>query len=288
MGMRIGVHTILLGALVLTVSPLSWGAKKPKLEPQELIANHLDSIGSTASRSARKSLRARGIAKFEVVNGQGLLGGSASLLSDGSNLRMSIVFGVPEYPGEELAFDGDKVKVGQLRPGVRTALGQFFYQFDEIIEEGLFGGALYTDWALLNLDTLRPKLKYEGLKKVDGTGFHTLKYQRRKGGDATTRLYFDKETFRHCHTIYRVRISAPMVRNNNQSVNSPETWYTLRESFSNFYEVGTVTLPFLWIIEHTASDGRTGTLLRWTVNYNEMLNNIELDETEFDLDLDAY
>ena len=282
------VLTFLLVPLVLSFPAITSEAKK-KLEPEELIALHLDSIGTAESRAGRFSFRAHGSVKFELVTGTGLLYGSSTFLSGGPKRRMSMVFGIPDYPGEEMAFNGDEVVVGELTPGTRSALGRFLWSFDEIVTEGLFGGTLSADWVLQDVESRNPKLKYEGLKKVDGTKYHTLKYQRRKGWDPSVRVYFDQETYRHCYTIYKVKQGAGMVRNPNASVNNTETWYTLKEAFSEFREVGPLTIPTMWTIEHTLDlGGRRGSVIRFTTAFMEIENNPELDENAFELDLDAY
>ena len=58
-----------------------------------------------------------------------------------------MVSDTPDYPGEEMAFDGEKVCLSHMQPGVYSALGQFLLQFDEIIREGIFGGVLCSGWA---------------------------------------------------------------------------------------------------------------------------------------------
>ncbi len=184
-------------------------AKDKKPKPEDVIKKHLESLGDLDAIYERKSLKAEGATTMEVVvGGSGRLQGPATLLSDGDKLRMSMVFGINEYPGEDVAYDGQTVETGYVQPGVRSKLGQFLYDFDQILSEGLFGGVLSTSWSLLDLENRRPKLKYEGLKKLDGQKYHTVRYRRREGGDVQTRLYFDTEAFRHCHTVYRV-CSAP-------------------------------------------------------------------------------
>ncbi len=223
------VNRLCLTFLVLVLScGITAAAKKPKLTPEEIVQRHLESLGPAASVAERKSLKAEGQVLFEViVGGQGQLQGPSTFICDGKKLRMSMVFDINDYPGEDVAYNGKGVEVGWIQPGVRSAMGQFFYQFDEVITEGLFGGALSTAWSILNLKSLNPKLKYEGLKKVDGNRNHTIKYQRRKGTDVQTRLYFEPETFRHTHTIYKVRISSPIVAGSDgASATQPETWYT--------------------------------------------------------------
>ena len=274
--------------LALMVMVLSFGipsaAKKDKLTPEEVIQRHLESLAPAASLATRQSLKAEGQVLFEViVGGQGQLRGPATWICDGKKLRMSMVFDVNEYPGEDVAYNGEgRVEIGWIQPGVRSALGTFFYQFNEIVTEGLLGGALSTGWSLLDLKSLRPRLKYEGLKKLDGNPYHTIKYQRRKGGDVRTRLYFEPETFQHAHTIYKVRISSRIVANNSAaSASQPETWYTLQESFANFRDIQGVNLPTTWTLEFSKEIGTSGSVLRFTTQYTSMLPNAKIEAAEF-------
>ncbi len=289
------VNRLCISLLVLVLSSgVTAAAKKPKLTPEEVIQRHLESLGTAASIAARKSLKAEGQVLFQViVGGQGQLQGPATFICDGKKLRMSMVFDITDYPGEDVAYNGDgRVEVGWIQPGVRSAMGQFFYQFDEVVTEGLFGGTLSTGWALLNLESLHPRLKYQGLKKVDGNPYHTIKYQRGKGGDVQTRLYFEPETFRHTHTIYKVRINSPRVpqqssapglvaNNSAASERQPETWYTVKESFANFVDIRGIDLPSRWTIEYSKEIGRTGSVLRFTTQYQDMYPNAEIKAAEF-------
>jgi len=89
-------------------------AKEKKLKPEELIAYHLDSIGTAGIRKARHTCKAEGTVRFEVIGDRGLLYGSSIFLSSGKKRRMTMTFGVPDYPGEEIVFNGEEVTVGQI------------------------------------------------------------------------------------------------------------------------------------------------------------------------------
>ena len=285
--MRAQVNRLCASLLVVTIPCLGTvaGAKKPKLKPEDVIQRHLESLGSSEILAARKSFKAEGTVLFEVVTGgRGQLRGPSTFLCEGRKLRMSMVFDMNEYPGEQVSYDGDTVDVGWIQPGIRSEMGQFLYRFDEIVSEGLFGGALSTGWSLLYLESLQPKLKYEGLKKVDGTRYHAINYQRRKGTNVQTRLYFETKTFRHTHTIYRVRFSSPIVAGNpGASATQPETWYTLKESFGEFRDVRNLTLPTQWTIEFIKEIGTRGSLLRFTTLYRTMYPNAEIEPGQFDI-----
>ena len=144
------------------------------------------------------------------------------------------------------------------------------------------GGALSTGWSLLNVESLNPKVKYEGLKKLDGNPYHTIKNQRRKGTDVQARLYFEPETFQHAHSIYKVRISSRIVANDPAaSASQPETWYTLQESFANFRDIRGLNLPTTWTLEFSKERGRTSSVLRFTTQYQSMHPNAEIEAVEF-------
>lgn len=118
--------------LSLVVTALSVGipsaAKKDKLTPQQVIQRHLESVAPAASLAARTSLKAEGQVFFEVVvGGQGQLQGPSTFICEGKKLRMSMVFDINDYPGEDVADNGKAVEVGYIQPGVRSAMGQFFF-----------------------------------------------------------------------------------------------------------------------------------------------------------------
>lgn len=271
---------------VLTATALLSGVhagKNDKLKPEELIERHLDELGSPEDLALRTGFKADGMAQMEVVTGgSGQLQGPALLISEGRKLKVSMTFGINDYPGEVFGYDGKNVEVGWIQPGVRSVLGQFLYQFDELLSEGLIGGPLSTGWALLHVEELNPKLKYEGLKKVEGSEYHTLRYQPRKSSSVQTRLYFDPETYRHIHSIHKVRITSPILASaDGASATQPETWYTLMETFSNFQPLQGISLPTRWVMEFTKEIGREGSVLRFTTQYSQITNNPELSDDDF-------
>jgi len=220
-------------------------AKGPKMKPEELVARHLAALGSPEARSAVQSRAAQGKGRMDVLSGgSGFLEGPAVLASQDHKLLFSIQFGHINYAAEQVSFDGEKVYVGNIQPGVRSQLGSFLYQYDELVKEGLFGGVLSTAWPLLDLEGRNPKLDYRELKKVSGQELLELRYRlRKKGGDVNIRLYFDPESFRHMATTYKLRLAAPMGRTTEESARQSETRYTLEEWFSDFRPIDDLDLP---------------------------------------------
>lgn len=262
---------------------LSASAKKTKLKAEDLVAKHLGSVGPVESQG-RSSCLADGNGALAILRGGGgKLQGPAKFLSEGRKLRMSVVFNQAQYPAEEVSFDGDEVDVGQVSPGRRSPLGEFVYHYDEIVREGLFGGVLSTGWPLLDVDERNPKLKYEGLKKVDDVEYHTLRYRPRKRSDLTIRLYFDSETFRHLMTVYKIRVEPFAGRSAAETALQAVIRYDVREYFAEFREVGGLALPAQWTVDFTREVGMDITMLRWTMNFGSIQSDVRIDPNHFRL-----
>jgi hypothetical protein len=234
--------------MLLILRPPAPGADK--LKPEELIARHLASIGQADAVTARSSFAAEGTGKLIIMR-QGnvqerALDGQAIFLSHGSKLRCSLRFQAPDYPSEEVAFDGDKTYVGYVQPGKRTRIGEFLHNHESILKEGLFGGALSTAWPLLDVKEKKPRLKSKGLKDVSGQKLHELEYKMRKGGsDLEISLFFD-EAFHHVATTYRFEIPPLMTTVITDSAKQVSTHVILEERFGDFRLVNGLTLPFRW------------------------------------------
>ena len=134
-----------------------------KITAEELVAKHLESIGSAQIRAETKSHIIQGSVVATVrIGGSGQSKGGAVMASEGKMSLIGMIFGLQEYTNEKAAYDGKKLKLGEWRPGVRTNLGGFFLNHDVIFREGLFGGALSTAWPLLDVAARNPKLRYLG------------------------------------------------------------------------------------------------------------------------------
>jgi hypothetical protein len=277
-------YTLALVIVVLLCFGMSAVAKKKKLKPEELVHLHLQSLGTGENEAARTNCQADGNGALTILRGGGgVLSGPAKFLSDGRKLRMSILFNRSDYPAEEVAFDGNEVDVSQMSPGRRSPLGEFLYQYDEIVTEGLFGGALSTGWPLLEVEEREPKLKYEGLKKVDDVEYHTLRYRPRKRSDLQIRIYFDPQTHRHLMTIYKVRIEPFGGRTMDERALQAVVRYDVREKFEEFREVGDLLLPARWIVDYTREMGTNIDMLRWTMDFQKIESDSDLNPSFFRL-----
>lgn len=292
----------LLAAMLLP-GTLATEEKKKKIKPEELIALHLESIGTPEARAARKSSIAKGSGSFNVLVGQGRsLQGEAEFVSEGAKMRSALLFAVSDYPGEVVAFDGKRADVAQLLPGQRSEIGRFLYQHQEIVKEGLLGGTLSTAWPFLQMGERKLKLRYRGMRKFGEHQMHELEYRLKRGGSVVqARLYFEPDTFRHFSTIYTVKSPAPMVpagadttpagRAAASSLQSA-TLFTLEEYFARFQQVGDLNLPFFWkvrlsVVRPGAQVGLEldRTVLEWNVSFDSIRLNAPIDGEIFRLKL---
>jgi hypothetical protein len=169
----------------------------------------------------------------------------------------------------QIAFDGKDVSIGQVRPGERSNLSQFIYENNVMVKEGLLGGTLSTAWPLLDLAARQAKLKYKGLKTIEGKQLHEIQYSAKKGGgDIEVYLYFDPENFRHVRTRYHL-----------VQIADQKAVYTLVEQFDNFGTFEGLTLPQTYKLEYSADSGRI--VIDWDSSISQILQNQEIDPKYF-------
>ncbi len=267
--------------LVVLLAPVL--AEDPKLEPEELVARHLEALGPPEILSTVQNRTAEGEGRLELqAGGAASLQGPALFVSEGRKILLSIQFGAVNYPAEEVSFDGEEFYVSNTQVGFRSQLGRFLYQYDDLVEEGLLGGVLSTAWPLLDLEARRPRLDYEGLEKVDGQEFLDLRYRMRRGaGDFRIHLYFDPETFRHMGTTYKLTIPAPMVRSIEESARQRDTRMTLEEWFSDFHSTDELELPAHWMIRLTLDTDAGPFLATWDMHYPQITHDLSIDPELF-------
>ena len=281
-----------------------------KMKADQLVDLHLKSIGENL---VWKNRVAQGLGTMDIrVGGQGKLGGPAMVLAEGDKLRTDFRFGHTQYPQELLIRNGDKVDIAYISPGVRSQLGRSIWNnFPRLAQEGLYGGVLSTDWALLDLRKRRAKVRYRGLKKFEGNEFHELEYRPKKGVDYKIRLYFEPETYRHVASHYRLVVPDGMRRVGDiagtgptgigsagpsatsgqapggsrreigsQSGPASRSYINLSETFSDFKEVDGLTLPFHYRItlNFDATDSFVG---HWEIKIDRMSHNRQIAAKAF-------
>jgi hypothetical protein len=261
------------------------GRAGESMKPEDLVTRHLDSLGSASARAAKTRVF-QGTATYRLlVGGGGQTDGKSGLVSEGKKVRFMAKFPLRDYHGETAVFDGNSVRVAFSNANQsRSPLASFLATYDVVLREGLLGSVLSTAWPLEEISERKPKLVYEGLKKVDGQSVHQLRYFPRKGNDLQIVLFFDSETFRHVKTVYKYEVGNNVGATILESAHLKPERTSLEERFSEFKEVDGLTLPTHWNLQFTRElpDGST-TISEWDLHGTDISNNMGLDPRNFEL-----
>ena len=273
--MKLGL--LLAGSMLLT-------AAGPKMTAEDVIARHLESLGTPEARANIRTRTAEGTAQMRVlVGGAGEVAGKAFVYGDPSRFRVALPFEFSDYWGEQLYSDAEKVDVGFVQPGERSSLGEFLRVYTLPLAEGLIGGVLSTRWPLLDVGAHQPRLDYRGLKKIDGREAHLIQYRSKRGRDNVSMdLYFDAATFRHLRSFYSVSVVSAVGRTIESSSQQQERRFSVEENFSDFQaleKIG-VTLPMRWRIRCTI-DSQLSSVREWDVSLRSVTHNAEIDPAKF-------
>lgn len=270
-------------AVLVLAAGLAPGGAVEKIKPEELIAKHLESLGTPEARARYGTAIANGTVTMGGVVGAGVgeLTGKLTILSDGGKLRVGMEFPSQAFPGDHYAFDGKEVTVSTIRAGTRSMVGAFLYQNPYLVSEGLLSGTLTTNWALLHVDQRKPRLSYVGVKKVKDARLHALKYRPRKGADdVEITMYFHPETFRHLRTEFRYEARNEISSDSARSARQSDNVLVVSEDFEKFETVEGLNLPTICRIEANLSGART-MVYRWLLVLNEFFLNKPLDPAYF-------
>lgn len=238
---------ILLSVFTFTFAQDRKDAKNlPKLTPDEIVAKHLESIGTADAISAVKTrvIMANGSVGSARAYGGAIPKGPAQFASDSNKVLLAMIFNSNEFPYEKAAFDGKDQSVG-LPNGQRTPLSEFLNAKKSILKEGLLGGALSSAWPLLDVKGRKAKLEYGGTDVVDGRPVYKLKYIPRDELKVT--LFFDAETFQHVMTQYQYSVEVSLGASSTD-IQSQKDFFSMTERFGDFRKVGALTLPFSYTI----------------------------------------
>ncbi len=253
-----------------------------KLKPEDLVARHLDAIGSAEARAAVKTRAVAGTVTFSSrVGGVGTMAGEGVMLSSGNRLRLNMKFPAVNYPAENVAFDGTRPYTSFMPNGARSKLSAFLASQDALLKEGLLGGVLSTTWSLARLSELQPKLEYRGLKKIEGRDLHELQYRPKKGSsNLKILMHFDSQTFQHVRTIYRYQVGAG-IGSREAPEQNVESYYSLTEDFDDFRTVDNFTLPHKYRIQLSVETGTAATVYDYTMSISRMSHKEPVDDQVF-------
>ena len=258
-------------------------AEDAKLTVEDIVERHLASIGTPEARAAIQSRIAGGTVQMSYrLGGIGQPSGKFNIISEGRKFRFGMNFGALDYPGDQFAFDGDKVTVSQIRSRVRSAFSDFLYSNEIIVKEGLLGGTLSTAWPLFDLKGRQGKVEYTGLKTIDEKPLHEVQYKPRKGGgEMQTYFYFDPESFRHVRTRIRLMRPDSAPAGIGDVSDSTGTIYTLVERFDNFSVVDGLTLPQKYTLELEINTAGGSTVIDWDTAISGIVHNQQMDPKYF-------
>jgi hypothetical protein len=295
------LHRIMAVSAIVAASAAPMPAADMK--PEDVVAKHLDSIG-TADLRAAKSRIVQGTSLFKIrVGGGGELSGASALVSEGRKFVLMIKLSNNDYRGEQFVTDGDRVSAAATTSDHKWSdFANFVRAQDQIVREGLMGGELTTAWALLHLTENKARLDFDGEKKVDGRSAYQLTYHSKKRDELTIHLYFDQQTFQHIATTYAITLAsglggfspsisdqAGLTTSTNpggaditQSSKQRETRYTIEERFTDFKTAEGLTLPSKYSIHFTEElqNGMTK-VYEWDLTADEISNNRPLDPKNF-------
>ena len=253
-----------------------------KIKPEEIIAKHLQSIGSDEARAAIKTRIVAGTSQVVFKTAPvGQSYGRAVMASEGMKNLIGMSFVSSVYPREQFGFNGNSFIAAFVTPGVRSSLGSFLMNHDVVFKQGLMGGTLSSAWPFLNLSERIANLEYVGVKKIGYRPAHELKYQPKGSGDLQISIFFDEGTFEHVRTEYRRVIAAPTGDRAYSNVNERESRYKLIEEFSSFNLEQGLNLPHVYRI-HLLTDAQSGTFeAEWLIKLTDFTFNQKIDPNSF-------
>lgn len=228
-----------------------------KLTQPAVIDLHLQALTADVEIPIDQTRVVRGVCiTTSPAKAAGQLPGAFLLSSSVRNARFTVQFKSDLYEGESFDVEGEQVQIGfaQPRTNTRSALGQFVSINRVIVAEGLFGGVLNVRWPLLRISARQPRLGYEGIKKLARRNLHRLRYRARENqGDLDIHLYFEPETYRHVVSVYTTTRTQGLAFTPESSSQQSDLYFRLQEEFSDFQQVGSLTLPKTWTVRYERS-----------------------------------
>jgi hypothetical protein len=271
---------------ILTISflLLSDTVSAQKLKAEEIIAKHLDSIGTKENRDAVKNRFAIGLSEFESKLPSLKAAGKAILVSDVNNLFFVASFNSKEYPFEKIGIFAEKVNLPFVTAGARSPLGAFIADHSKILTDGLFAGSISSTWQLLSPEIKMEKFKLGGTKKIDGRKAYALDYfASGTSSDFSIRVFFDIETFQHLRTEY-IRTIPPKQATFGVLGTQTGVKLELTESFGDFKKVGDLTLPHSYKLQYLSNSNSGVYEFNWRITISEFRINQKLQEGFFNFD----
>lgn len=275
-------HAFSICVLILFVAS---AAIAQKMKPDEIVAKHLESIGTAEVRGSIKSQITVGDAAVTFVSQKNPAAvGRVVMASSGNKNFLGLQLNAADYPGDMFSFDGSKAKVAKASNGQRSYLTTFVEENQSVLKESLLGGVLASSWVINDLATKKGKLSDGGLKKIEGKEYYAVDYSPKGGGDVDITLYFEKDTFRHARTEYKRTSSAGIGKTPEQSSGFDETRLKVTEVFSDFRDEKGLMLPHTYKFMYSEIGQRGTREVEWAYTLNEFAFNQPMDDKTFDVD----
>ncbi len=262
------LFAVLLSALAINT------VNSQDLKAEEIVAKHLDSLGTKQKRDEVKTRIASGTSSIESKLPSISTSGKAIVVSDASNLFYLSSFSSKEYPFEKIGIFSEKISLPFVIAGARSPLGAFIADHSKLLSDGLFTGTMSTMWGL---QSPKGKLEMVGKKKVDGQEMYVLNYFPKGGGESfSIRLFFDASNFQHLRTEYRDTLSA---QHKKAGVLGDQTGViiSMTEIFGDYKDEAGLTLPHSYRIKYM-TDSNAGTYeWTWGITVSQYFFNQKLD-----------
>jgi hypothetical protein len=254
-----------------------------KLKPEEIIAKHLDSIGTAEARAAAKSRMIVGDVLVTFISQKNQTAqGRIVMASEGNKSLLGMTLNAADYQMEKFTYDGKKARTAFAYLTTRSFLGNFVDSNNVMLEQGLLSGALSTAWTPLNMAEGKGKFNGGGIKKIDGKEVYAVGYSPKGGSDVEISLFFEKDTFRHVRTEYKRVSSAGIGTSPDQSAGFSETRYKLVEDFSDFKDEKGLMMPHLYKILYSVTGQRGTNEVQWAFTLPTFMPNPKLEANTFD------
>lgn len=255
------------------------------LKTEEIIAKHIESLGTKERRADLSTLMAVGTSQFEARIPAVKGGGKAIVVSNPENLFFVISLNSKEYPYEKVGYFSGKMSLPFISAGTRSLLGLFLNEHEKLLSDGLFGGAMSMRWALLNTGKTSAKINSSGTKKIDGRKAYVLDYIPTGVGssDFTVRLFIDAENFNHLRSEYRrevVRGQGTFGQANQQA----NAVITLAEDFSDYKMVDGLNLPHNYRVKFSSNSNSSSNENIWGISVAQYYFNQKLAADFFTFD----
>lgn len=272
-------------ACVMFLIAGSVAASSQDLKVEEIIAKHLNAVGTKDVRDSVKTLIAAGASEFEtsapVVRG----GGKAIVVSDPTNFYFVLGLNSKEYPSEKVGFFNGQASLPYINAGNRSLLGIFLNEHGRLLSDGLFAGSMSLGWILNDPEHRKAHFKSAGTKKIDGKKLYAIDYSSASGGsnEFSVRLYFD-ESFNHVRTEYKREIQRGQgtFGQANQQANAR---MQLIEIFSDFRTVDGMTLPYVYRVTFQSNSNSSEYMNHWGIRVAQYYFNQKLAPDFFTFDV---